>query len=646
MSRLPRRTVSGRTLFDPGVPAEGLGWEIARYALVAAVVLGNVVYAVIDRRALWDPGRYFTRVPGYYWDQLTVGGFVSSFFEALVTSSGWYEWGLAAAMHVFGRSPLVFALAGAFWLAVLLVLAGDVAKRLGGPAAALAAVAFTAAIPSVTTFARIGWIHVPEAALLMGILAVHARDPELRARWSPVAVAVLGTLVIALRESGLVWVWSMVPLLALAHRIGPGTPPKRRALAIVLGTWLVATLPAALRIAPYVIGKLGARARYVLQTPPLKAQYAEALSEAGLVLLGIGLVAFLWQARRHWHPQLPVLAGWVLVPIGLFIVFYAGFTNYTPFMPALAVAAALGYTWLAPATLALPLGALALIWTAWAPLPLDATQQGRDLRDVTKPWTGFHAPEIVRLLDASCPTDEWRSCHVLVEQGLFYPASEELGLFELFLMGEDRVDLRSPFDEPEGGWGDYTVDAAAIWRCGEADDAWRRRAPSSTERMIKLLRAKGLDLAFQDQVDQSCAFYWFTKNGRFLDARMAPNAWYPTKAPRWSEELAMLDLAGFQRRNPEFARSGGVAQVYTQEMGELGEAPAAWSRETASAARSSARIGLTLIPQWMHGFIEGARQVYEPNLPGQDFPGGQPGHHDEPGQMFVEEPGGQPGGPG
>ncbi|MFZ5478419.1 MAG: hypothetical protein ACOZNI_16745 [Myxococcota bacterium] len=401
----------------------------------------------------------------------------------------------------------------------------------------------------------------------------------------------------------------------------------------MLGAWVVATIPAALRIAPYVFGKLGARARYVLQTPPLQEQYAEALSAEGLVVLAIGLVAFVWQARRHWHPQLPVLAGWVLVPIGLFVIFYAGFTNYTPFMPALAVAAALGYTWLTPAALAIPLGAFAFIWSAWTPLPLDATIQGRDIRSMTKPWMGFHAPEIARLLDASCPTDDWHGCHVLVEQGLFYPSSEELGLLELFLMGEDRVELRSPFDEPPEGWSKWDVHAAAVWRCGEMDDAWRRRAPSSTDRMIRLLKAKGLSVAFQEQVDQTCAYYWFTKGGRFVDSRLAPNARYGNKAERWTADLAMTDVAGFKARNPQFAAGGGAAQVYTQEMRLLDEAPEGWSKSDASAARSAARVGLTLIPSWMHGFIEGARDVFEPNLPGQDFPGGRPGGGGQPGDM-------------
>ena len=581
-------------------------WDVATVALALGVFAIHISFVAQDTRLPWDPGRYFKHMPVYYWQQMTFAGFFTSFGDALIQSSGWYEWILAAVLHIFGRTAGVFASVGSFWYITILLLTALLARRVSGPAAGFLAVAVMASTPSITLFCRFPWIHIPETGLLLGMLVLYAYDDALKRKSTIIGLALLGVMTIQLRESGIVWVATLVPLMAFGVRREKDAPWPWRRFSWVLFGWGLALIPPLLRMENYVGGKLGARSRYMLQTPPLLEQFAESLSLPVTVIVGVGMAAFLYRLKKSFHPIGLLFIVWALIPILLFLVFYAGFTNYTPFMPAVAVASAWGLVGIHPLLALLGLQVFLLVFQSWWPTPMtlpEITRAGHggdvdryQIDKVMQPWQGFGAREVAALLDATCPSNEWHECHVLVDQGLFFPNSEDYGLFGLFLLGEDRVELRGVYDVPEEGWANYRVDAYAHFRCGEYDDHFRRKAPGATVNMLNLMQYKGLQAVWSGRVDGRCSYYWFAPNGAALNPHRLPLVGPYGEAEPWSTALALRDLQEFQQRNPEFAFRQGAASIYTAEVPLMSQRPAVWNQDIGAADRAASID--SLYPWW------------------------------------------------
>jgi hypothetical protein len=313
------------------------------------------------------------------------------------------------------------------------------------------------------------------------------------------------------------------------------------------------------------------------------------------VLVGVGFTIFLVRLRRDFHPIGLVFVVWAIIPIVLFVVFYAGFTNYTPFIPAVAVAAAWGLVSVHSLLALMGLQVFLLVFRSWWPTPITLTEvarmgQGGDVSryqidKVMQPWQGFGARDVSALLDATCPSSDWHGCHVLVDQGLFYPNSEEFGLFGLFLLGEDRVELRGVFDVPDEGWQNYRVDAYAHYRCGSYDDHYRRKAPTATLHMLQLLQSAGMGVVWSARVDGRCSYYWFAPQGVALQPDLMPSTVVYGPAEPWSEQLALQDLNAFQGRNPQFAGKQGAASIYTREVPMMQQTPSAWTQAMGDSDR-------------------------------------------------------------
>lgn len=570
----------------PADPARSRLWDLATLALGVLVVGASLLFAWNDTRVLWDPGRYYLRIPEYYWAFRTGPEALAALGDALLASTGWYEWTLAGLMRAFGRGPYVLPAAGAFWLALLLGCAAWLGRRLGGRAGGLAALAMTAAIPSVTVFARFAWIHVPEAALLMLMLVVLDRDARLERRTTVAALGLLGALTMQIRESGVVWVALFAPVLWFTTRPPKGEPRRWTRLAALGALWAVAVVPTLIRVYPYVRAKVVARARYELATPPLVDQFAEAFSREVMYGMAAGLLLYGLFLFRRWRPVHAVLLLFGAVPVGLFLLFYAGFTNYTPFMPALGVAAALGLVWTHRIFAVVPVGLLFFGLRSWQPFPMpdSGVVLQSDLRQLMRPAPGWGAPDVTQLLDATCTSDDWHSCHVVVTQGLFYPGSEEYGLLELFQLGEDRVELRTVYDVPEEGWEAWGIDALAFFYCGQKDDGYLRRAPDAIEQVVNLASANDLAVAWADRVELECDYHWLTPGGQLAAPELAPRPWHLEQVRTFSLEGAWTVHQEFQQRNPEFVKRPSTAFQYGHDIA-VAKQPPGWSALSARQVR-------------------------------------------------------------
>jgi len=473
------------------------------------VLASHLRFVAVDGRVPADMGLTWTRLPALH-AALTTGGA----WPKLSGPGVWLE-GLAAALFALSSpDPLVLQLLDMGWLTLLLGGVGVVADRLGGPRAAGAALLVVGTMPAVVLQARLGWVHLPEAALLFALAAATASSARWRGPW----MGVLGALALALRPSALVW---MVPLATFSDwRRG------RPSVTVGVGAvWLVSALPSLFMLPEYIQAKLEARARYAEQVPDLWSQLPDQLGAGGLllVLVGLALAArWLWTSRSM--PLVRTLGLWTLVPAVLFLASRAGLDNFTPGFAALAVLAAVG---LARSRTALGLSmAVWLVYTLPQHLPVAAGSPWAEaarlpieprLRNTWRPhhsWTGDH---LRALVTATCGT---APCRVATDHGLLRPDGEEPGRLEHFLLGLDTVtlvDLRAPGDLPQ-----RTADAMVHYDCPELDAAWRRRHPHSLELYRAMVTAQTHRVAWQQTIDPQCTVYWLVPGGRLRHAEQAP----------------------------------------------------------------------------------------------------------------------------
>ncbi len=508
-----------------------LDWATA--LIIAIAGLNHLIWIVQDQRLPRDPGLYYKLLPRCYEWLGAPLEHASDLLAALVASSGWYNLLLALLMRAFGRSGALIELASLGWVLLVLVGTARVTRHLGSPTAALAAVMLVASMPVVMVSGRTPWIHVPEAALMLGLVLAWQADAALR-RWATVAkLAALGALLLTLRHSGLPWIVTIAPLLLFSR----GAPRRWGRIALVALTWSCAAVVPALELKRYMVAKMGARERYVEHLPDLWIQLGDTIGKPVLWLgiLGIALL-LLRRPRLPKEPVKPVLLAWMVASIVMWVVFRAGMDNFTPIGPALAVLAGLGLARLGPLGLVPPtLAATLFVVPQWvsieAPLAPWLTRHfgltvGTHPLNWYMPWRGFGPREVQALIDASCPSQADATCIVVVDHGLMLPFAEDPGALELFLMAEDRVRL-VPMRGHRAPPRLNRVHALASFDCLDQPQDWRERYEFSEEVLHQLMEAYALKPVWTDLLWGRCGYMWHTPDGALLDPLAMPTTGTP-----------------------------------------------------------------------------------------------------------------------
>lgn len=422
----------------------------------------------------------------------------------LLTPTGWYSMLRVAAVELVGRHPETLQ---AFdLLGVVGVVAGVawIAWRVGGPGAAGAAALLVASMPALVVEGRQGWIHIPEAALVLAAMAIGSGDPALDRRRTVAGMGVLGALAILLRPSGLVWVVTLLPLL--------WRRPIRR-VAGVLGMWGIAAIVPLLALPEYLAAKAEARDRYATVIPDLWPQLLVLLGPAAALLVLVGLV--LVMVRRPAGLRIP--ASWVVVALLLAVVFRAGLDNHTLLLAGLAILAGAGLARLPWAGLALA----TLVFTfqsgpQWAPLPAQDSiwwrtpgawriQVAPSILNYYVPFPRYGVAQVRGLLDAICGD---KRCTVVADQGLYLPYGEEPGLYELFAAGESRPKLEAVHDlTPDKA---PRIDALVEFDCPQQDGAWQIRWPEAKPTREALIRRQHLEVVWGTEAGPGCMVRWRT----------------------------------------------------------------------------------------------------------------------------------------
>jgi hypothetical protein len=498
----------------------------------------HVEWIATDTRLPRDLGLFYQRVP-HVWAWLTGqgGDARTALWPLLERSGGWYEALIAGWLALVGRSPAAFqALDLAWMLAIFAVVAAGAAAVTGGsgharqagagdrPArAALLALLLAAGMPFLAIFPRLSWLHVPEAALVLGAALPWLRDPALaRGAW---VSALLGALAILLRPSALPW---LLPLgVAMAAGVDGRRPPWRH-LAGVGAAWLLAAAPVLVQLGRYLAPKVDARERYARDVPPLLEQV---LLGAGPLVPAAALVGAVIFLRRGRRAPGRLLLVWVGLTVALWATFRAGMDNFLVGFAALAVLGGAGLAHLprlGPALALLPWLLLHLPRllpppaepSALAPVlgALSMPPQA-SLHSAYRPYTAWGRQELAALLAASCPAQG--RCVLAVDQGLLLPYSEEPGRLEIFLAGHDRVellDLRG--DTPMEGL--PRVHALIHYACGARDLSWRQRYPRSLVLIARLVRSQELRASWTRALSRDCRVTWWTPDGQWVQPGAVP----------------------------------------------------------------------------------------------------------------------------
>lgn len=489
-------------------------FDVGTGAVVGTAIAAHAAWIWTDQRVARDLGRFYDALPAMY----------AGWPPAVWARPGaWYNAAMAAWLHLVGRSVDAFQAVDVVWFGAVLVGVAWTARRLGGPPAGFAAAGLAAGAPMIRTLARGSWLHVPEAALVVGVAALLVRDPKLASRATVAAVGALGALAMALRSSAIPW---LAPL-AVVAAVGA----RRRAVP-PLAAWALAAGPAAADLPQYLGAKLDARARYVADVPALGPQLWSDLGP-GLVGAGVGVALFLLARRRGgFVPVEGALAAWIVTAGLLWGVFRAGLDNFTAAAAAIAILAGVGlgtrpvaaaliglWTGLAPAMQAAPPLRGPIAW--WLGVP-----PAPGARNADRPWLGTPDRYVPWLLTATCD----RPCRIAVEDGLFEPTAEEPGRLGVFLLGFDQVTLVSIV---EGGVRER-VDAFVRWDV-PPDEAARRSArwPQLADEAATLVAERRLRPAWVGADRAGRRRAWWTPGGllRPVPVDIGDPSAAPTGAP-------------------------------------------------------------------------------------------------------------------
>lgn len=528
----------------PGPGARRAGWPVAALVTFACILALQARFYALDTRAPRDAGRFHENLDRA-WDAVhglaPAGGL-------LVEPGGWYELLLAGALALFGRAPATVQALDLAWFAAVLVGVAALAAGFAEPplpspaapagappargwAAGTGALALAGAMPGIVETSRTSWMHVVEAALLLGVVVPWVRDRRLERPATVGAMAVAGALAALLRGSGVGWL-ALVALFVL-----PGTP-WRRALGLGL-VWAVAAMPATLELGDYLAPKLAAAERYAKDVPTILPQLGLVVGGPTMVPLLLAIPGLGPAARRAGGERVAWLLGsWTAAGVALYAAFGAGIDNFTPMALAFAAAGGAGLaSWEAPRAARLLPGFAVAWWAAMqAPtlLPpghrppppwLGATFLAPDPLLYHRPWTGFGFADLAALVDATCADAEAGACRLAVDHGVLYPYAEDFGALELFLLDDERLDVVYLVTDPEPA----EVDALASYACaGPREATWRERFPGTLERLRATVAAHELGPVWRTPVGPGCEFLWFTRHRELARPERLPG---PAQGP-------------------------------------------------------------------------------------------------------------------
>lgn len=516
-----------------------LGWGIAGGLVCLLVMVAHVRFAALDGRPPVDLNRSYEDVPGLFAQLGQSGQLGEAVGTALTRVAGWYDLLLAAALRLLGRSVYVVHGFNAFAVGLAMVCGWLIARRLfGGPAGAGAA-ALLGNASALIVMGRVGWIHVPELALVSVALAALVHDPALR-RWSTTgAVAVAGACALAIRPTAMIWVATLLPLLLWTLRGAPSGLGQGLRLGIVGVAWCLGSVPTALDLRTYLTHKVAMRERYadIGDTPGLYDQLTGSLClpAGGLsVLLGalalVGLVALIVRPRRDHLRFVVLLAVWIVAPQALQLYFVTSPVDFPVLVVAVAILGAGGLVRihrLAPAALVvlwLPLFVSQWLppraenrieegdeeWEEGDPRPPGGLFSGEvHPRDHYRPYRYLHFRQVLERVDEACGTDRRRRCTLEVYHGLFHPVGEATGEFGLFLTGRDRVEI-IPFWSHKARGRRPLPDAYARYTCEDLEAHWNERFPDLVERETRMLGEGNLRTTWEVDLPPGCRFTWMT----------------------------------------------------------------------------------------------------------------------------------------
>jgi len=606
------------------------GWTLAAVAFTAGA---ERFWRARDGRLPNADGGALAWVPDLYWALGTRPATLAAAQETLFAPGGWYAWLVAGALRAFGRAPGVFdAASGAGWIAAVVsaallaraanapVSAADAARSARADRAGAVAALLLAATPWLTLTAR-GGDPRPAGAALAGLtLLVAARDPGLARVGSILAASLFGAALLALEPSASMWLAPALLLFAAGvwsrgdGQVGPFVG-KLSAIAAFWGAGALvgmaegasAAVPAHPEGAAGALRDAVARIVTLLERPALVALLLAAI--AGIVLAvtrprTARPVPLPWRARLRAAATglsvRPVLVLWALTPL-LDAAIHGG-------KPDTLLPAALALAVLAAGPLSAHVGGVVVVAGAFAAFtfpqyeaPSDGGLSARLVPSLAaapagdtpfRPVRGDIVGTLGALLDATCASEAWASCAIIVDQGLVAPDSDDLGRLARFLLAEDRVALASVYDAPRSRAADRRIDALLTWDCGERDDRWRLRAPDATTRVVELAAARGLAPAWSGRLgDPGCGAYWLTPGGRVANAGQLPA--FGEGVPSWTPLFALARVTEFYRRHPSHReRQGRGSAAHSGPGGGWAaatEAPPGWSADAAAASRARAR---------------------------------------------------------
>jgi hypothetical protein len=561
-----------------------VAWNGASLLVLLGTLAGHLLYLLQDGRVPRDPGLYYKRLPDAFSWIGNPGADSSALLPVLVESTGWYNLVAGAGLQFFGRSPEVFRALDVLWVGCVLVGAWWLARHLSGAAGGFAAIALLASMPMVVLSGRTGWIHIPEAALVLGVAVAWARDPEMKGRATVGAMAVLGSMAITLRPSGATWLAAILP--ALGWWFLRGGRWKTRSPHLVWASWALALWVPLRNLGPYVEAKLDARTRYVEHLGDLGQQLTWVFGEGVMVLLGIGLALSLWK-RSHPMKEIVVpLVAWPILSGVLWVLFRSGLDNFPLLGIGLAVLAGsgLGRAW--------ALGALlpGIFWVffslpQWLPLTMVrqhpvlqlATPLGASTHMLNhyRSWRGFGREDVLQLLAATCPPfASGETCRILVHQGLFQPFGEEPGDLELFLLELDTVEILDVRNLPPG-LENYPLHGAVEFRnCGRREEHWRSRFPRAAREFSEVVKATGLVSVWSRPLDKKCGVYWFAPKGGLTAYGTLPDTGtLHTVAGAALSEPEEIEAPPRPRVRPSDIRKGRLPGERSEESGDGKEQP-------------------------------------------------------------------------
>ncbi len=512
-------------------------WDWIAVGLILAVVVAHVRFAVMDGRPPQDPNHCLGSLPSVFQLMGSASNVPELLEYVFSRTSSWYSLLLAASMRLVGVSPGVLQAFHVVWVGLLVTMVALVARRLWGPAAAVTALVL---VPpnseAMIVLGRIGWIHIPELALFLGVLLLWIRDPALQRRWTVVGAAALGVAGIVIRPSGLIWAGTLVPLLLSGWL---DSEQRRRFVlrcAAVLVCWALALIPVVQELSSYVDNKLVSRDRYAFLASAdvlLAGVRADVGVVTGLVALaGIVLLALRFP-RRRWR-VVALLAAWVVLPFVLYLTLHAGMPNFPAYVAALALLGAgglarfpriargalpvLGVVWL---TLYgaqwLPTHTAGHLFARWAPGNLYVDDPLNHYR--VDEW--MEARIILELIDASCPNMDRRECTIHVDRCLFRPSGVDPGWLEMFLYDLTNVRL-VPVWDPNYPVSQVAGDGMGSYICAQAETDWLARFPQTQQRRDEAVQRLHYEEVWSRRMAPGCRYTWYTPHGEVDDLERMP----------------------------------------------------------------------------------------------------------------------------